>query len=127
MEELGGILPWAGGLFVTVLLAAFGYTHKRISEVTYDVRHDIEEQGRELRRDLSVITQAAEARAQEGRTDRNMIWGRIEAIQAQVQEQHARMLERLGNIATRDEVRQELQAMEQRLQASFRAGPTTRQ
>lgn len=67
-------------------------------------------------RDLENLDKTLQSRLTEGREDRNQLWTEIRGIQHSTAEQHRIMLERLGNIPTRTESREDLARIEDKIE-----------
>lgn len=105
---------WSWELFsagVAVLMGAFGYTMKRISDVETELKADQGEEVRTLRSELGKMEKSINDRFQEGRDDRNEMWRTIRQMQEQAATQHSQNLERIGRLPTRDEMMQMLERL----------------
>lgn len=98
------LLTWLLGAAFALLTGAFGFTQRQIATVR-----------RETREDLDAMEATLVERLREGRSDRENIWREIRENQKTMEEQHRRMLERMGNVVTREDLRQDLHAHEARM------------
>jgi hypothetical protein len=91
------VLGLAGG-FLTIVTGALAFTHVRISQVR--------EEGK---RDLEDLQQQLTERLKDGQADRNSMRLELQAIGQMAARQHEDILNRLGQVATRDEIKGDLQ------------------
>lgn len=105
------LLTWLLGAAFAVVSAAFGFTQKQIATVR-----------RETREDLEAMETMLGDRLKEGRADRENLWREVRENQRIMEEQNRRMLERMGSVVTRDDLRQDLAAHEARMIQVLRNG-----
>lgn len=102
------------GLFgagVTIISGICAHLYKRTGEVAKYAHDELEAHKVEAR---GAIT--------EGRTDRLEIWKRIEVLQRELSDSQIRIADRLGSIATREDLRRDIAGLEQRLQGAVGMG-----
>lgn len=107
-EFAGGDQPlvtWLFGIAVTLISGAFAFTHVRIGQVRDEGRSDLEQ----LRAEIM-------ARLEESTKDRLRLWEETRNIQREVATTNREVLEKLGAVPTRQELRSDLAASEQRIQ-----------
>ena len=86
-----------GGAFVTILAGAFGFTHKRIAQVRDEARQDLDD-----------LQQQLTERLKEGQNDRTQMRAEMLGFHERASRQHEDILVRLGQVATRDEIKGDL-------------------
>lgn len=108
-EPLGSLLTWTG-FAITVVGGLFGFTHVRINQVRDELKSDIDTIGAEL-----------DNRSGEHRQADQQIWSEIRLAEMRAGEHRQKLQERIGDLPTREEMKQDLAAMEQRLAVMLRA------
>jgi len=102
-------LYWFLGVLIPALTAAFGFTHVRIAQARDDMKADLNNTRAEF-----------DKRFHEGREDRDKLWNAMQKLQEQTSLQHQQILDRVGLLATRDDLHKDRQLMEQRLSGNFK-------
>ena len=90
------VLGLAGGA-LTILGAAFGFTHVRIGQVREEARQDLED-----------LQEQLTERLKEGQSDRQQMRTEMQRFHQMAARQHEDILVRLGQVATRDEIKGDL-------------------
>lgn len=115
------VLGLAGGV-LTIVTGALAFTHVRISQVR--------EEGK---RDLEDLQQQLTERLKEGQADRNNMRAEMQSFHLMAARQHEDILTRLGQVATRDEIKGDIQHLENRITQALRhqeamasGGPSSR-
>lgn len=118
VEGAGGdtLLTWLLGAAFAILSAAFGFTQKQIADVR-----------REAREDMEAMEATLTERSRESRADRDALWKEIRENQRIMEDQHRRMLERMGQVVTREDMRQDFTQFEQRISQLLQNSENRRQ
>ncbi len=98
-----------GGGVLTILAGAFGFTHVRIAQVRAEARQDLEE-----------LQQQLTDRLKEGQIDRNNMRAEMQGFHQMAARQHEDILTRLGQVATREEIKGDIQHLENRITLALR-------
>ena len=99
------VVLWLLGGAFTIVSGGWALLWKRIGEVDAEV----EKRAGEL---VAMFND----RQAEGRVDRANLWNRMEALQTRMDERTAALTERLYQVPTREELRQDLAASERRIE-----------
>lgn len=94
---------------VTILSGLFWFTHLRISQVR-----------NELKEDTNAMREEHEAHLTRQVRANEQIWIEMRSMQRESNDHRTRMQERIGQLPTRDEMKQDLAAMEKRLEMVLR-------
>lgn len=108
------------GVAVTILFGLLGFASKSLRETKADLNKRIDEMREEY-------GQAIEKRATEGRVDRDAIWSQLRAHQVDDERMHRELLDRLGQMATREDLYRATNDLKQDLQKIFQQGHSREQ
>ncbi len=89
---------------IAILASIFGFMHVRINRAQDEVKESI-----------ATMRTEMDARLREGRDDRASLWSAVRSTEREVGEQHRRLLERMSEVATRQEIKEDLAASERRI------------
>lgn len=104
-------VTWLAGLslVVSILSGMFLFLWAGIAKLRDDMRLDIE-----------TMNESIENKAGEHRQAQQQIWSELRLFEQRSTDHRNRMQERIGELPTRHEMKEDLKSMEDRIQAMFR-------
>jgi hypothetical protein len=128
------------GAAVSNLGGNFGFLWTGITKLRDDVRHDVDQlkgeidsKAKEHRQAVDQMNDAIERKAGEHRQAQSKLWSEIRLFEQRSTDHRSRIQERIGELPTRDEMkaardemRQDLKAMESRIRDMIHPGSVAR-